>query len=60
MTNKQIDKRIYILRNKIERATTKYDPTGQVIAGLKAEIAQLERARPLPMNGTDNHQFGEE
>jgi len=45
MTNKQIDKRIFALRNKIERATTKYDPTGQIIANLKAEIARLESAR---------------
>jgi uncharacterized small protein (DUF1192 family) len=46
MTPKQIDRRVFILRNKIERATTKADPTGQIIAGLKAEIAKLEAMRP--------------
>ena len=40
MTSKQ--RKIAILKNKIARATQKPDPTGQIITGLKAQIAALE------------------
>ena len=44
MTEKERQRKIAILKNKIERATTKPDPTGQIIAGLEAEIAKLKEA----------------
>ena len=40
MTSTQ--RQIAVLKNKIARATQKPDPTGQIIAGLKAQIAALE------------------
>lgn len=40
MTTKE--RQIAILKNKIARATQKPDPTGQIIAGFKAEIAKIE------------------
>lgn len=33
---------------------------GMTDAEIKAAAAKAKRARPLPMDGTDNHQFGEE
>ena len=45
MTPKQRAKRIAMLKNKLERATTKPDPTGQICAGIRAEIAALEAGR---------------
>ncbi len=42
MTAKQIDTKIQRLKNKIERACQKPDPTGEIIASLEREIARLE------------------
>lgn len=33
---------------------------GMTEAEIRAAIERQKRARPLPMNGTDYHQFGEE
>lgn len=45
MTAKQIATRIAVLRNKLERATTKPDPTGRICEALRTEIAELESRR---------------
>jgi hypothetical protein len=45
MTTKQIQRQIAILKNKLAKATTKPDPTGEICEGLRREIKRLEAQR---------------
>lgn len=45
MTLKAIDRQIALLKNKIARATTRPDPHGTIIDGLRQEIARLQVLR---------------
>lgn len=38
-------KQIAILKNKLAKATTKPDPTGQICEGLRREIKRIEEGR---------------
>jgi hypothetical protein len=42
MTTKQTQRRIASLKNKLERATTRPDPTGTICETLRRAIARLE------------------
>lgn len=45
MTTKQIQRQISILKNKLAKATTRPDPTGDICEELRREIRRLEAQR---------------